>query len=274
VTHADVRELIASYTLGALEPNEIALVQEHLEECAFCANLAREASEVAHYMPYAAPYRAAPAGCLERLLTSMGLLSTPGADTALTTRRDPVLSPPAVGPRRGLWQRLVDWVQGPVLAPAAAGVVLILGLASWNMTLMRDLQDERREVNGLQNRLAQQTHLLGMVASGTAVTHALQGTAMAPSADVRLVMDMETNSAMLVASRLPPLPSDRIYQVWLGRQGARMPAARLVVDRQGDGECNLDLDASVRSYDSAWITLEPAMGGPMPNSPGIAKATL
>jgi Anti-sigma-K factor rskA, C-terminal/Putative zinc-finger len=272
VTHADVRELIASYTLGSLEPNETALVQEHLEECAFCANLAREASEVAHYLPYAAPYRATPDGCFERLLASVGLLRAPGADAAVVSRPDPVLPPgPAASPLR---QRLADWLRGPILAPVTAGVVLILGLASWNMTLMRDLQDERREVNGLQNRLAQQSHLLGIVASGTAVTHALQGTAMAPSADVRLVMDMETNSAMLVASRLPPLPSDRIYQVWLGRQGARMPAARLIVDRQGDGECNLDLDASVRSYDSAWITLEPAVGGPMPNSPGIAKATL
>lgn len=97
---------------------------------------------------------------------------------------------------------------------------------------------------------------------------------MAPSADVRLVMDMETNTAMLVATRLPPLSSDRVYQVWLGRQGARMPAARLIVDQQGDGECNLDLDASMHSYDSAWITLEPAVGSPMPNSPGIAKGTL
>ncbi|MFI5267801.1 MAG: anti-sigma factor, partial [Chloroflexota bacterium] len=78
----------------------------------------------------------------------------------------------------------------------------------------------------------------------------------------------------LMAARLPPVPAGHVYQVWLGRQGARMPAGRLVVDEQGDGECNLQLDGSVHSYDSAWITLEPAEGGPMPNSPGVAKGFL
>jgi hypothetical protein len=87
-------------------------------------------------------------------------------------------------------------------------------------------------------------------------------------------MDGESNSAMLMATKLPPLGTDRVYQVWQGRQGARMPAARLVVDDDGDGECILTLDASVHSYDSAWITLEPAQGGPMPNSPGVARGVL
>ena len=154
-----------------------------------------------------------------------------------------------------------------------SAVVVILGLAGWNMALMGELHEERREMDALHGRLAQQAHLMAMVTSGSAVTRALQGTAMAPSAEVRLVMDAESNSAMLMASRLPALPPKHMYQVWLGRQGARMPAARLMVDDQGDGECNLQLDGSVHSYDSAWITLEP-MSGPMPNSPGIAKGTL
>jgi hypothetical protein len=273
VTHADVRELIASYALGALEPGETALVQEHLEDCAFCANLAREAAEVAHFLPYATHYRTPPEGCLERLMKSVGA-PLPRAKPAPEPGQPetPPVQPGAESPR--LTRRLLSWLRTPVLAPVAAGVVFVLGLAGWNMSLMSELHDERREMDSLRNRLAQQTHLLGMVASGSAVTRPLQGTAMAPSADVRLIMDAETNTAMLVASRLPPLPPDRIYQVWLGRQGARMPAAKLVVDQQGNGECNLDLDASIHSYDSAWITLEPAVGGPMPNSPGIARGTL
>jgi hypothetical protein len=263
VTHADVRELIAPYAVGALDEADAAVVHEHLRECGFCTNLAREASEVAHYLPYAAPYKAAPPGSLHRLLAAI--------------RRD---ARPAVGPLpsslptgEGTWRRWTGWLRRPVFAPVAAGAALVLAMAGWNFSLMGELKGERRQMTALQTRLAQQTHLLVMVTSSSAVTRPLQGTPLAPSAEIRLIMDGQTNSAMLMAMRLPPLPSGRVYQVWLGRQGARMPAGRLLVDDDGNGECILQLDSSVHSYDSAWITLEPE-GGPMPNSPGIARGVL
>jgi hypothetical protein len=283
VTHADVRELIACYAVGALEQGDNSLVQEHLGECGFCANLAREASEVAHYLPYSAPSLPVPEGSLERLLATVapqpfGALQGAAADSDVAPSRPPAgTGAPAVSQRGWVEALLSRWLarlKTPVFAPVATAIVLVLGLAGWNMLLMGELKEERRQMSTLQGRLAQQTHLMVMVTSGSTVTKALQGTPLAPSAEVRLVMDGESNSAMLMASRLPPLPSGRVYQVWLGRQGARMPAGRLVVDEQGDGECNLQLDGSVHSYDSAWITLEPAEGGPMPNSPGVAKGFL
>jgi len=298
VTHADVRELIASYAVGALEQEDTSLVQEHLVDCGFCANLAREAGEVAHYLPYAAPSRPVPEGSLERLLATVtreasgsrqaatpvpaaaeaALLGSPGRTPGA---REAAAAPAsAKAPNSGaVWiealaGRLLERLKTPVFAPVATAVVLLLGLAGWNLLLMGELKDERRLMSSLQGRLAQQTHLMVMVTSGSTVTKPLQGTPLAPSAQIRLVMDGETNSAMLMATRLPPVPAGRVYQVWLGRQGARMPAGRLVVDEQGDGECTLQLDGSVHSYDSAWITLEPAEGGPMPNSPGVAKGLL
>ncbi len=267
MTHADVRELIASYALGALETDEMTLVQEHLVDCGFCANLAREASEVAHYLPYAARYRPAPEGSLERM---MGAIRDIGPSPLPSpSGRGSSVQPSPI--RRGSF---LEWLRRPVFAPVAAATVLVLGLAGWNMSLMGELSAERRQMSALQNRLAQQTHLLMMVTSGSAVTRPLEGTALAPSAQIRLIMDDSSNSAMLMARRLPPLPAGRMYQVWLGRQGARMPAATLPVDEQGDGECTLQLDASVHSYDSAWITVEPMRGGPLPNSPGVAKGAL
>jgi len=310
VTHADVRELIASYAVGALEPEDTSLVQEHLVDCGFCANLAREASEVAHYLPYAAPSREAPVGSLERLLVAVAGEGAPSWAAVRATGSHasssqgawapdwPAAAAPsrlavqatgtgkaaaagrseALEPRPGRLQlplsRWLARLKTPIFAPAAAAVVVLLGMAGWNMLLMGDLKDERHQMSTLQSRLAQQTHLMVMVTSDSSVTRPLQGTPLAPSAEIRLIMDGETNSAMLMATRLPPLPVDRVYQVWLGRQGARMPAGRLVVDDHGDGECNLQLDGSVHSYDSAWITLEPAEGGPMPNSPGVAKGLL
>lgn len=267
MTHTDVRELIPSYALGALEQDEAAVVQEHLEECAFCTNLAREAAEIAHLMPYAAAQRPAPAHCLDRLMSSLshGGVATPQPAARLP---EPVL------PAGSRFNRWLSWLSGPVFAPLAAAAVLVIAMVGWNFSLMGELKEERQRMTALQNRLGQQTHLLVMVTSNSAVTRPLAGTPMAPSAEVRLIMDAQTNTAMLMAMRLPPLAANRVYQVWLGRQGARMPAGRLVVDEEGDGECTLALEDSIHSYDSAWITIEPAQGGPMPNSPGVARGVL
>jgi len=269
ISHADLREMIAPYALGALDPPDLAAVEEHLNDCAFCANLAREAGEVGHYLSYAAPYRAVPEGGLARLMASI----RPSSFTAVP-RVVAALAPSGEVPKRRFRPRLPAWLRSPSAVPLAASLLLMLGLTGWNAELMRELHGERDEMNLLHQRLGEQSHLLVMVTSHTAVTRPLESTALAPSAQVRLIMDGDTNSAMLMANRLPPLPPGRVYQVWLGRQGARMPAGRFMVDQQGDGECNLELDDSVHSYDSAWITLEPMKGTPTPNSPGVAKGTL
>jgi hypothetical protein len=270
VTHTDVRELIAPFALGALEEPEASIVQGHLGECGFCANLAREASEVAHCLGFAIGQRPAPPGSLDRLMAEIG----PSRHSEPLHASAPAAAGPAfvaAPPRRRLaW---LDRLVRPVLAPLAASLVVVLGLASWNMSLMNDLRSERRDVESLQSRLTQQTHALLMVTSQSAVTRPLEGTAMAPSAQVHLIMDEESNAAMLMASQLPPLPNGYVYQVWLGRQGARMAAGKMWVDQDGNGECNLQLDSSVHSYDSAWITMEP-MEGSKPNSPGYARGTL
>jgi hypothetical protein len=265
LTHTDVRELIAPFALGALEEPEASIVQGHLGECRFCANLAREASEVAHCLGLSVGQRPAPPGSLERLMAEIG--PSRHSEPAHLSAPAAAAPPPR---RRFAW---LERLAGPVLAPLAASLVVVLGLASWNMSLMNEVRSERRDVESLQTRLTQQTHALLMMTSQSSTTRPLEGTAMAPSAQVHLIMDEESNAAMLMASQLPPLPRGYVYQVWLGRQGARMAAGKMWVDQDGNGECNLQLDASVHSYDSAWITMEP-MEGSKPNSPGYARGTL
>ncbi|MBV8086778.1 MAG: anti-sigma factor [Chloroflexi bacterium] len=264
ISHADLREMIAPYALGALDQPELGLMEQHLGECAFCANLAREASDVSHYLALSPAQHSAPSRGLARLLDSIEArpparpLDPAGASAEPARRRLPRWS----------------WFTSAAAVPVAASLALAMGMAGWNVSLMGELKEDHQEMTTLHQRLASQSHALLMVTSQSAITRALESTALAPSAQVRLIMDAESNSAMVMADHLPSLPNDRIYEVWLGRQGAKMPAARLDVDEQGDGEAALALDGSVHSYDSAWITLEPASGGFMPNSPGVAKGTL
>ncbi|MDE3075544.1 MAG: zf-HC2 domain-containing protein, partial [Chloroflexota bacterium] len=68
MTHTQARELIAPYSLGVLDGEELSAIEEHLAGCAFCASLASEAGQVVGYLAYAAPPRRPPQNGLRRLL--------------------------------------------------------------------------------------------------------------------------------------------------------------------------------------------------------------
>ncbi|MBV8083747.1 MAG: zf-HC2 domain-containing protein, partial [Chloroflexi bacterium] len=129
MNHAEIRDLIAPYALGALEEPDATLLRDHLRECGFCANLAREAGEVAHHMSYAPRLHSAPAGSQERLIASI----EPGRQRDAAASR---------APRRKVlgWLSRLDTA---VLAPLAASLAVVLGLSAWNVSLMRDLHSER-----------------------------------------------------------------------------------------------------------------------------------
>ncbi|MHB8619814.1 MAG: anti-sigma factor [Chloroflexota bacterium] len=268
MTHAEARELIAPYALNSLEPNDLPRVEDHLAACVFCAHEASDAAEVVDYLAYATQFRPPPAQCMERLLSQVER-EIPEIAQGFAGRDSARKAAPAREVRRpGRW---IGWLS-PL--PIAASLLLALGLATWNVLLMGEVDSDHHQVATLNDRLVHQSQILFVMSSGDAVSRTLWGTSRAPNAEVRLVMDRASGKAMVMANRLPPPPPGQVYQVWLGKAGKRYPVARLVVDERGAGECTLPAGTASQSYDSAWITLEPVQGSPRPDSPGIARGTI
>ena len=63
-----IDEMAAAFALGALEADERDRVERHLARCDRCRRVIDEASEVAHWLAYAAPSVAPPARLREELL--------------------------------------------------------------------------------------------------------------------------------------------------------------------------------------------------------------
>ena len=157
---------------------------------------------------------------------------------------------------------------------AAAIVIAIIGLSGWNVALIRQIQGERGQMDGMKLRLTDRFHALWMLTSPGVLMRTLETTALAPQAQVRLMLDPGENAAMLLAANLPLLPTGEVYQVWFGHPGTRLQVGRFTVDRDGSSETPLSVSHPLTTCESAWITIEPQRGEPPLNSIGVAKGTL
>ena len=159
-------------------------------------------------------------------------------------------------------------------AVGAIVLVVTLGLSGWNVALVRQFQGERGQINDMKLRLADRFHVLWMLTSPGVVKRTLETTALAPQAQVRLILEPAENAAILVAANLPSPPPGDVYQMWLGHPGTRLQAGRFAVDRDGSAEAALIVSHPLASCESAWITIEPQSGDPVPNGLGVARGSL
>jgi hypothetical protein len=150
-----------------------------------------------------------------------------------------------------------------------------LALIAWNLALTAQLGNQQAALDSLRFHVARHTEALLMATSSEVVIRPLQPTALAPSAQVRLLLDRSDDHALLIASNLPPLRPGQRYQVWFGQGGLRREAGQLDIDRRGNGDAQLILPPDgLAAYDAAWITLEPSQGTPTPNGAGVARGAL
>jgi signal transduction histidine kinase len=88
-------------------------------------------------------------------------------------------------------------------------------------------------------------------------------------------LDPRSDQVLVVASDLPPLSTDRAYQVWFVRpDGQRDSAGMLAVNARGDGTLLAHAPGGLAAYTALGITEEPASGSPQPTGPKVVGAAL
>jgi anti-sigma-K factor RskA len=230
-----------------------AHVEDMLPALALGSLEPRERRLVTRHLDTCAACRSKLAG-YEELVASFAL-AAPGAEPpkglrSRTLRKAIRGSPPAGGawPARWLAPRL-----GWTLA-AAALLALSIG---FNLFLWRRV-----------TRLESASALLpGQVA-------VLAATEAAAGARGLVLFGSDENEATLVVEDLPPLASDRQYQLWLIRDGQRTSGGVFSVTRRGYG-CLLILSPlPLNSYQGLGITVEPAGGSPGPTGRRVMGGVL
>jgi anti-sigma-K factor RskA len=237
--HLPFRENLSAYALGALDAEETAALQTHLQTCDSCR------AELADY---------------QRI--SAGLLSAlpPQAPGPNLKRSLAARLPSAKKTVRPRWQW--GWSLGQMATAAALALLLVVNLLLFNQ--IRALQIQQAD---LTRQLAMEQTALAMVASPGADTLPVSDTNVAGS----MILNREKNSAILILSNLPELKVGETYQIWLIEpDDGRVNAGLIDVNREGDITiASVNSSDSLQAYTGIGVTIEPAGGSDEPTGPRV-----
>ena len=82
------------------------------------------------------------------------------------------------------------------------------------------------------------------------------------------------DEAMLLALNLPPLPSNKVYQIWLSKADLAINAGLLSINRTAYGQTIIIPYLSVGDYDAIGITIEPASRRANPTGESVLQGDL
>jgi anti-sigma-K factor RskA len=229
---------LAAYALDALPPQQQAAVRAHLAHCAFCRHTVARLRAAADLLALAPEPVAPPPALRDRVLRAVA------ADAAPPPRPAPPAEPPAPARPFGWW-----------LATAAL-LLVVLGLGIVAIAL------QQRTVR-LEQELAQQAWRIALYEEAARAVP-LAGAA-APQASGMLFVGSSASPPVLVLRELPPLPTDRAYQVWYIRNG--QPISVDVLPPGASGRQVVALPVPPDAAEQVAVSVEPAGGSPAPTGP-------
>lgn len=191
----EIQPLIAAYALEALDQEEHAAVEAHLEDCPNCRVALAEYEAVTEMLLASIPEEPPPSAVRRRLEAAL--------------RHEPAATRP---PRT--WPRLPE-----LRAVMGAAVVVLIGL---NLFLLASVIQLRQAQEVLREQLAVSQTALAVSSYPTSTVASLEG----DQAFGTLMYDPRRRVAVLYAWGLPALPKGRAYQAWLSDEaGQRVSAA-------------------------------------------------
>lgn len=233
----------ASYALDALDADDKAAFEAHLQTCDACRGEVESYREVAGQLAQAAPEREPPARLRERVLNE-----------ARQVR--PITSARFVASTRAAW------------LTAAASLIIALGIGSLYV-IERSRGREaafaaaaaNTELAQVQSQLAERDSLIATLLTRDLQTAQLAAQGRPPSA--RLYFNRESNRIIIAAYDMPPAKQGRTYQLW-GISGTQaVSIGTFNTDASGRAVVAFSVPLGAR-YQLSGITEEPAGGSPAP----------
>jgi anti-sigma factor RsiW len=242
-----IQELLGAYALDSVDPEEAALVNDHLANCPRCRQEDDRHRETIGLL--AAAGRTAPDQVWDRIAGTIGRQTPP--DRPSLPRLVSAARPPArsrrVRPLRAL------------AFAAAAAVAVLVGVGTARIgNLDHQVQQLRTARGGLADALVDPS------------ARHLTLTTTAAGQPIGQLIILPSGASWLVGSELPVLVPAHTYQLW-SIVGGRAVSVSLLGAHPDTVAFRVDPTAPPQAY---LITIEPAGGGVVaPTSSPVAKAT-
>jgi len=242
--HEQFADDLALYALGSLEGSERAELEKHLEACASCR---RELEQLRGDLGLVALTTAGPkppARARQRLMEAIA-----------KEPRAPRTAPAPAG-RRFSWWEVLGW------AAAAALMMFSIGLVRQNSSLHRDLASLNAQFADQGAKLQQANEIVATLLDPEAKKVELVAAGSKVQPRGKAIYQRRSRSLIFLASNLPPLPAEKIYELWLfpSSGGAPIAAGLFKPDAHGSATVvNPPLPEGVEAKNFA-VTLEPESG--------------
>jgi anti-sigma factor RsiW len=248
-------EWLPGYVLNALTPEEAIATAAHLQTCARCQARLTAYEATVGRLGEAVPLHEPPPELRRSLMAMVA------ADLAPRSSESQVLPP--------RWRHA--WTLRWAWALTVANAVLFLVAAWFAWQAWSRLPYGRPSWQEMAQILAVQRQALALLTEATSRRVILNNGAQARGT---LLLQSTTAQAVLIVQNLPPLPANRVYQLWLIRDGIRDNGGIFQVDNQGFGMLLIQAPHTFNAYQAAGITAEPAGGSPGPTSPRVIGGKL
>ncbi len=237
--HAPFLENIPAYALGALDADDVAALEAHLEECASCRTELAEYNAIGESLLTTVPPKQ-PSAMLRKQLQSQ----LPSA------RKKP-------SPK-------FTWSFYRLAAGVAVIALLALNLISLNQT--RQIQNQQAE---LMNQVNDAQFVLAMLSYPGVERLSVEGEDVTGS----FLLDGDRNIAALIVWNMPQLSKKQTYQAWLiDPQGGRVSAGIFIPQTDEAYTTQIITTGSgFSNYVGIGVTVEPAGGSDQPTGQRVLK---
>ena len=260
-----VRELLDAYALGAADPADAAVVEEHVADCVRCWDELSKGQQTAALLALTVEMEEAPAKLGERIIAQAQRERSQG------------------GKSPGIWSRLrMPW-------PATAGALGVASLAALVASAFFGLQvqDLRNKNSDLQTQLASSTAQIQRQLQTTSRQLSDQQSIFTVLADDHRVQVPVTNMAsgaaeayytwspaqqkgFLLCEGLPALVAGTMFELWVvTKSGSAQKANPMQAFDSSDGTCQVTMDYSALTGTPAGIGISvekaPIIGNSKPS---------
>jgi len=244
--HEQFADDLALYALGALEGEERAALEQHLEECSACRREMETLRGDSALLALSTAGPKPPARARQRLL-----------EAAARERRDIAKVRPAHP-----W-----WLPLPWLA-AGALALLVVVLSVQNSGLRQQVASLQRDSARYQIELQQAREIVSTLTASDAMQVTLVAAKTPPQPQGKAMYVRDRSSLIFLASNMPQVPPEKTYELWLiPMSGAPIPAGLFKPDAHGSATLvNPPLPKHVEAKAFA-ITVEPEAGSTTPTMP-------
>jgi anti-sigma-K factor RskA len=238
------RENIPAYALGALDADEAAALEAHLQTCDSCPAELAAYSAISDALLTAVPPQRPPAALRQRLQARL-----PGA--SLSSRQK----------TRRLWP---SWSFGQF----ALGMAIVL-LVALNVFSLLQIQALQRQQAQFARQIQTGQAAFAMLAYPDTKSIPISGSNVAGT----LLLDQEHNAAVLIAWNLPPIAENQTYQIWLIDPNGQRTSAGLFRQEPGQPFASQSIFSTqtISNFTGIGVTVEPAGGSSQPTGSRIFK---